>query len=349
MNVLVVGAGPTGLTTATELARRGIKPTLIDQRDGPSPLSRAVGITPASLERLAECGAANELIAKGVAMKHVHFYRGAKRLLELPMKSDRTYFPHLVALPQDQTEGILRDALMRYDAEPRYGCGLVRLEGKTAIFSDGSEAAFDTVIGADGVRSAVRQSAGIGYPGFDLEGQWSIADVDLADWRHKGDFTVIQAAPGIVAVVAPLGQDRFRVISNTADALATLPFPVTVRHKHREGQFQISIRQAERYQEGHVFLAGDAAHCHSPVGGRGMNIGIADGAELARLLAAGTPAQYSPKRHAEGAATIATTERARKMLCATDPLRRGFVYAALKLAGAIPPLARLQGRNAVEL
>lgn len=353
MNVLVVGAGPTGLTAAIELRRRGVIATIIDRREAASSYSRAVGITPRSLELLSPAGVSERLIAEGVAMDRMRIYRGQTLLFEMPIYSERTNFPNVLALPQDRTETIMSDALVSLGGLVHYGIALEDFSKHkdqwVAQLSDGSEASFDTIIGADGMRSRVREVAGIAYPGFDLDETWSIADVDAQHWRHPEHFTIVQANPGEVVIVAPLGETRYRVVSNTEDALETLPLSLDVTNIRRQGTFTISVRQAETYSKGGIHLAGDAAHCHSPVGGRGMNIGIADAAELARRLVDGEISDYSAVRHRLGAETIKETERGRKMLTANDWFRRAAFRSFLTFANRVEPIKRRMGRFAVEL
>ena len=143
-----------------------------------------------------------------------------------------------------------------------------------------------------------------------------------------------------MVVVAPLEPNRFRIVSNTADALAALPLELNVTNIRRAGAFKISIRQAARYGGGRVFLVGDAAHCHSPVGGRGMNLGIADGAELARRMVEGGLAGYGEARHKVGKATIAGSEAARKLMTSRNPVTRFLVLAVFRTASFMPALQR---------
>jgi len=114
-----------------------------------------------------------------------------------------------------------------------------------AKFSDGSEEHFDLINRADGVKSTVREEAGIAYPGVNLDKAWSIADVDAEEWRHAGKIRLVQAEPGKVLVVAPLAATRYRVVASTDNALETLTLPLNVTKIRREGTFNISIRQAE--------------------------------------------------------------------------------------------------------
>lgn len=264
MKILIVGPGPTGLTAAIELVRRGIVPTLVDRRDNASTLSRAVGITPRSLQLQSSSGVSDQLIAEGIAMGGLRVYRDGALALEMPLHSDRVFFPKVLGLAQDRTETIMAETLVSQGGSVRYGIALESLGDEddriVARFSDGTEEHFDLIVGADGVRSTVREEAGIAYPGVDLDKTWSIADVDVEDWRHAGKITLVQAEPGKVVVVAPLGATRYRVVASTGSALETLILPLNVTKIRREGTFNISIRQAETYSKGRVHIAGDAAH-----------------------------------------------------------------------------------------
>lgn len=352
MKILIVGAGPTGLTVAIELARRGVQPTVVDRRDSASTLSRAVGITPRSLELLSHSGAADALIAEGIAMDGLRVYHGKKLNLEMALRSERAFHPNLVCLAQDRTEAILAGVLAEHGASVRYGMQLDELtettDGVVARFNNGESATFDHVVGADGIRSTVREQAGIAYPGFDLEEKWSIADVDLAGWKHPGCLTVVQAGPGTVAVVVPIGKSRYRVVASRENALEAMPLPLDVTNVRREGAFTISIRIAETYSTGKIHLAGDAAHAHSPVGGRGMNLGIADAGELAHRFVDGRLDGYTAARHKEALQARAITERGRKMSTGPNLARRLAFRALVTAAGKLPSLRRRLGSFIVE-
>ena len=352
MKVLIVGAGPTGLTAGIELVRRGVVPKLIDRRENASTLSRAVGITPRSLRLLSHAGVSERLIDEGVAMDGLRIYRGDKLSLELPLHSERTFFPTVLGLPQDRTEAIMADVFTSLGGTVHYSIALDGIYEKddqvVARYSDGTEEAFDHVIGADGIGSTVRNAAGIAYPGVDLDQTWSIADVDVKDWRHPGKITLVQVGPGTVVVVAPMGGPRYRLVASHKDALKALSLPLYVASIHREGTFSISVRQAENYSKGQIHLAGDAAHCHTPVGGRGMNLGIADAAELAKRLVKGGIEDYSSIRHKEGLEAIAVTERGRRMTSGLTWSRRLAFQSLLTSANIIGPVKRRLGRFLVE-
>jgi len=149
-------------------------------------------------------------------------------------------------------------------------------------------------------------------------------------------------------VVAPMGGNRYRLVASHENALQALPLPLNVTTIHREGHFNISVRQAETYSKGRVHLAGDAAHCHSPVGGRGMNLGIADAAELAERMVEGDLSGYSSFRHSEGEEAIQITERGRKMTAGLNWWRRLAFRALLAAASIAGPVKRRLGRFLVE-
>ena len=352
MKVLIVGAGPTGLTVAIELARRGILPTVIDRRDSASTLSRAVGITPRSLELLSPSGASETLIDEGIAMDGLRVYQGQKLNLAMPLLSDKTFHPNLVCLPQDRTEAILAQTLEKFGGTVRYGVKLEEITqssyGVEVQFENGEQDEFNHVVGADGIRSTVRTKVGIAYPGFDLEQKWSIADVDLVGWQHPGCLTVVQAGPKLVAVVVPIGEGRYRVVASHDNALQAMPLKLNVANIRREGSFIISVRLAETYSTGQIHLAGDAAHCHSPVGGRGMNLGIADAIELANRLIAGDMHGYTESRHVEALEARAITERGRKMSTGQDLARRIAFRGLVTAASRIPAIRRKIGSFIVE-
>ena len=344
MKLLIVGAGPAGLTTAVELARRGIVGDVIDLRESGSGLSRAVGIMPASLDILRPSGVTDKLLAEGMKFRKVRIYRQSSLALALPLRISGAKGEFILGLAQDRTETHLRDVLSELGGRVRYGTELADLRQDankvTVEMRDGATAEYDYVIGADGARSRTRGLLNIDFQGHDLPGTWSIADVDAEGWPNADALTLCQLSGGDVAVVVPLEPERFRVVSNTGDALAALPLKLNVTNIRRAGQFKISIRQAAQYGVGRVFLVGDAAHCHSPVGGRGMNLGIADGAELARRMVEGGLEGYGEARHQVGKETIALSEAARKLMTSRNPLTRFLVLTVFRTASFTPALQR---------
>ncbi len=344
MGVLIVGAGPAGLTTAVELARRGIVSDVIELRESGSGWSRAVGIMPASLDILRPSGVTDKLLAEGIKFRQVRLYRHSSLVLDLPLKVSEADNEFILGLAQDRTETHLQDVLSELGGAVRFGTELVDLRQDankvTVEMRDGAKAEYDYVVGADGLRSTTRELLNIEFRGHDLPETWSIADVDADGWPNTNAFTICRLSGGRMVVVAPLESKRFRVVSNTEDALAALPLKMNVTNIRRAGRFKISIRQVAHYGLGRVFLVGDAAHCHSPVGGRGMNLGIADGAELARRMVEGELEGYGESRHKVGREVIAGSEAIRKVMTSRNPVTRFLVLAVLKTASFVPALQR---------
>lgn len=339
--VLIVGAGPTGLTAAVELARQGIVPTLIEKRSEPSGFSRAVGIQPSSMDIFARSGADSVIRDEAVMFQGVRFHRGAERVTEFPLNFDQR--SRLWGLAQDRTETHLAEILRGLGGEIRFRTpfkALTEHDGGVDATFGGHTERFDYVIGADGVQSSVRSAVGIAYDGFDLVDTWSIADIHAPTWQGGAWFMGYLLPKGNVAVVVPMEKTRFRVISSTPDALAALPVPIEVTELRRSGVFRISVRQAPRYQTRRVFLAGDAAHAHSPFGGRGMNLGISDAADLAGRIVAGDVEGYHAARHRVGAHVVKFSERGRRTLQSKSRVMRGLVVAALRAVGTVPALGR---------
>lgn len=346
--VLIVGAGPTGLTAAVELARQGMIPHVIEKRAGPSTLSRAVGLLQRSLDILTPSDVTADIRSEAIAIQGIAFHVGAARCASFPLNFDDASC--LLGLPQDRTEYFLAKAFQRYGGTVAYGQTLEGLvqnpKGVTATIN-GTTEHFDLVIGADGAHGVVRDIIGVSFDGFDLPSQWSIADVDSDDWRDPDLFQGFLLPKGHVCIVVPLEKTRFRVIASLPDALAALPVPMSVRNIRRSGAFMISVRQVDHYAVGNVYLAGDAAHYHSPVGGRGMNLGIADAADLAKRIVHGGLDGYHAARHAEGRRIIAFSERGRQIVQSTNPITRAALPHIMRAVSRITPLARAVMRNAV--
>ncbi len=345
MKILIIGAGPVGLATALELAHHGIKPELIEKRSGPSEFSRAVGIIPLTRYNLRHEGVGEAILKEAVSWQRFQFFRNEKVLMDLDMRGKVNPEEAVLGLPQDRTETLIREGLARLGVQTHYGTEAVKLETTekraTVTFADGRTDTYDWVVACDGKHSTMREQLGIDYPGYDLDEDWSIADIDMDE---NFDCSLIrfwlQGEHGVSATCLPIERYRARALSSTPDALAAIPVDLGVVNVRRTGTFRISVRQAETYLRGRVLLAGDSAHCHSPIGGRGMNLGIDDAVAAAQAILNDTTESYTGERHAVGAKILKTTEKLRKRISSDKATDKAFVSLAL---GAVQNIEALHG------
>lgn len=329
-DLLIVGAGPTGLTAAVELARRGITPRVIDKKDRFSSLSRAVGINALALNLFHKSGLSKKFIDRGVKVREARFFVRELSAFSLNLGLAPKPYDFLLALPQDQTEQILMDEFETLGGKVQFGVELVALDSKNdqnsvklRHFADGTEerAECEYVFGADGLRSRVRDSVGIEFNGIELSDKWSIVDFDSSTWPYKSTLCLFVYDRGRVCLVVPIGRNRYRGVTDRPNAVERMPSMLEIENVRREGNFTIWVKQAPVFQKANVFIGGDAAHCHSPVGGRGMNLGMADGMCFARHFAGKGLENYTAERHDPAAKTIAVTERARRFATSNFALK----------------------------
>ncbi len=267
--------------------------------------------------------------------------RSGKTLMSLDNRSAEFRDKVIIGLPQNRTEEILRDELAARNVRVEYGLTVNGVttddQMATVRFSDNTTATYDWVIAADGIKSIARDQLGIAYPGLDLPGEWSIADVDVGgDFDPELVVLDIQAPGNNFSMVLPIESRRARIVSSTPDALAALTQPLEIDNVRRTGTFRISIRQAETYRKGRVLLAGDAAHCHSPVGGKGMNLGMADAVSAARAIINDQVDEYSEERHRIGVVILRMTEAARVMAMSNNPFAKAVIWVAAKAIHSLP-------------
>lgn len=354
VKIIIIGAGPTGLTAALELARRGIACRIVDKKSEASTLSRAVGINPRSLALLKPCGVTQHLLEQGIKVKTANIHKADGRVIaSLNLSELDNEYNFLLSLPQDQTENIMRERLKNFGLVVEYGAELVNLEvinGKPQITLKhaGSEESgvFDVVIAADGAHSIIRQKLEIPFIGHDYQNLWSIADFNSVNFNTSGgEVNLYLHDNGKIGFIINIGLNRYRAISNTADALNCIPGNYSVDKLNNNGTFHIAVRQCATYQKSGVYLAGDAAHTHSPAGGRGMNLGIEDACELARLFAENNLAGYTRLRHPAGAKVIKMSERLVFMATRQGTISRHLRNFMLKIVTGIPFLQKRFFKN----
>ncbi|TDC46803.1 FAD-dependent oxidoreductase [Actinomadura sp. KC345] len=370
-NVLIVGAGPTGLLLAGDLASAGIGCTVLERRDEEtSNLTRAFAVHARTLEMLDARGVADELVGTGERVGAVQVLRTTS--LDLSRLPGR--FPYVLVTPQYETERVLRERALAAGAEIVHGAEVTGLRQDAAgvdvdVRMSGGEQTrrASYVAGTDGVRSTVRRSLGLPFPGHSAVRSVMLADVRLED--APADVLTVNAVGDAFAFLAPFGDGWYRVIAWNRRHQPADSEPVDMdelrdvtrralgtdhgMHDPRwTSRFHSDERQVPKYRVGRVFLAGDAAHVHTPAGGQGMNTGIQDAANLGWKLAAElrgwAPSwlldSYHEERHPIGRLVVRGSGAALRFVLA-EPLwlRRARTAAAWAATRTRPVARRLAG------
>jgi 2-polyprenyl-6-methoxyphenol hydroxylase-like FAD-dependent oxidoreductase len=371
VDVLVVGAGPTGLALAAQLAAHGVRPRLIDRAADRVHESRALAIQPRTLEVLAGLGITDHLVAAGNPAVQLRLHT-ARRTVSLPLFDlglHDTAYPYLLFLSQAETERILEEHLHTAGITVERRTELTTMEqiGEAVEcrlrHADGTEQAVTAryVVGCDGGHSTVRQLAGIGFEGGSYPQTFVLADTE-ADGIAPDAAHAFLSAQGMLLFFPLRHPTTWRMLAMRPrtkpappDASPTLGEVQSLADAYTGGavqlhdpvwmtNFRLHHRAATRYRTGGVFLAGDAAHIHSPAGAQGMNTGIQDAVNLGWKLAhtlhgATDPAlldSYQTERAPIGRLVLRFTDRAFTIATSTNPLIR---LARTRLAPAIVPLA----------
>lgn len=308
-SVLVVGSGPTGLALASDLCRQGISTRLIDSAAGPTTLSKAVVLMPRTLEAFELRGFVDRVLEMGEKIHSFSAYSRGHMIFHTEYAHIGSHYNYLINLPQCDTEAILQEELSRNGGETEWNTQLLALEdnGESVLAtirrSDGSEETVrcEYLVGADGAHSTVRHALNYPFAGSGYADTWLLADVAL-DWkfRHGRGYSFF-GEEGLLAVF-PMknGRHRLYIVQPLAEALGRQPTLEDIRAAVENiapglcrisdpgwmSEFRCHHRKVEHYRKGSVFLAGDAAHIHSPETGLGMNTGIQDAYNLAWKLTA---------------------------------------------------------------
>jgi 2-polyprenyl-6-methoxyphenol hydroxylase-like FAD-dependent oxidoreductase len=352
--VLIVGAGPSGLMAAAQLLRWGIRPRIIEANAGPTLQTRAIGVQARSMEIYRQMGLEKEVFARGIPAKYATIFTEHGRLGQLSMEhigAGLSPYPYMFILPQDQNEVVLGNDLKRHGLEVEWNTALKEISNTndgtnvTLATPSGLETAeYRYVIGADGPRSTVRQTLGIDFEGSTYEHKFFVADLKAEGELVDGSLNLFLSNKYFVLALFPLpGAKRFRLIGLLPDDLAQKENP-TFEELHPKllemvggrmqfndvswfSTYKVHHRVAARFQKGHCFLVGDAAHIHSPIGGQGMNTGLQDAYNLAWKLVLVLRGQanehlletYHDERRANASSLINTTDRAFSFLVSPNP------------------------------
>jgi 2-polyprenyl-6-methoxyphenol hydroxylase-like FAD-dependent oxidoreductase len=369
--VLIVGAGPTGLVLAAELLARGVGTRIIDQGDGAALQTRALGVHARTLEVFELMGLADRFLALGHEVHRFRMYTAGKPLVNLDLSLSGSRFGFMLDIPQNETERLLRDRVRELGGSVEQGRELIRfrdVDGRvTASVKDASGAVdaitADYLVGCDGAHSRVRHELGLEFQGRRYSGDWLLADVRL-DWdRPEDEVHAFFRRDGLPLICFPMRDHVWRVVlpyagdrGRQAPTLPEIqdlvdqraPQPVGVSDPTWLASFRCQLRSTHVYRQGRVFLAGDAVHVHSPAGGQGMNTGIMDAHNLAwklALVASGSSRDwllgtYGEERAPVAAEVLGLTDALVKLGTMTHPVKRALRDTFIPLASRIPAIQR---------
>ena len=364
-DVLVAGAGPTGLVLALWLTRLGVRVRIVDRLAEPGTTSRALAVHARTLELYRQLGIADRVVADGLPFAAANLWARGRLAghIELgDIGEGLTPFPYVIIYPQDEHERMLIDVLAASGARVERPIELLDIDVSGADARDDAErdsivarlrgadgreerCTARYIVGCDGAHSRVRETMRAGFPGGTYSRMFYVADVEAEGPAMNGELHAALDEADFVAVFPLAGQGRARLIGTVrADAItperplawsdvsgATLTrMRIAVRRVHWFSTYRVHHRVADTFRRDRVFLAGDAAHIHSPVGGQGMNTGIGDAVNLAWKLAAVVKGEaepqlldtYEPERIAFARRLVETTDRGFTLVTSDGALAR---------------------------
>lgn len=314
MQVLIVGAGPSGLMMAAQLLRYGIQPVIIDSKQGPTDQSKALAVQARSLEIYRQMGVIDKILPGGKQSEGVSYTLNHKKIIDLSFENigaSETAFPFVFLYQQSKNERLLLDVLTQNVCPVYWDTALIRLtqtsKAVEVVLSNGTndtetKLTADWVIGADGAHSMVRKQLQINFNGDTYANEYFLADVELQSDMLSKDKVALYLTKNNIAGFFPLPEaNRYRIMGNITskmnftrevtlnDLLPTLKntaktnFEVTRTHWFTT--YRLHHRMAETFRRERCFLVGDAGHIHSPLGGQGMNTGLQDAYNLSWKLA----------------------------------------------------------------
>jgi len=308
--VLIVGAGPVGLTMAGELARYGVSVRIVDKAAQRTDKSKALVLWSRTLELLDRAGGTQTFVEAGHQVEAANIVAGGKTIGHVSIATVQSAYPYALMLPQSETERLLEEHLNSLGVKVERSVEVTSFTtSETGVMAtlhhpDGRHQAVeaDWLIGCDGAHSTVRHTLGLPFEGDTLKSDWLLADIHLAGYPFPDTEMATYWHQDGVLVAFPISPGRFRVIADIGLSEGARPTDPTLEQvqaiMERRGvpglvasdpiwlsAFRINERKVSDYRSGRVFVAGDAAHVHSPAGGQGMNTGMQDAFNLAWKLA----------------------------------------------------------------
>lgn len=363
--VLVVGAGPVGLAVAASLAGQGRQVTVVDRQAAGANTSRASVVHPRTLELLERIGVSDRLTGLGLHVEQFNIADGDRTLVPVRFDKLPTAYPYVLMVPQSTTEQVLLERLEELGGtvhRPYVASGLRQAaDGAEVTLESGEVIKAQYVVAADGMHSKIRDLAGLGFSGDGtLPLNFTLADVKVDGVLPKDEVLLYFSKAGIL-VAAPLPDGTFRLVAEVEEAPEHPDVAYAQRLLNARGprgrtvrvteviwgsRFRIHERVADRYREGRVVLAGDAAHTHSPAGGQGMNLGLRDavvlGEALATAVATGDESKldaYTTTSREEAVRVVALAHRLTRVATVPSAIRPAR-NAALHLLSHLPTFRR---------
>jgi len=374
--ILIVGAGPSGLALAAELKRRGVDVAIVDQQPAGANTSRACVVHARTMEELEPLGVTRDLLAEGVKVPIFRIRDRNRSLLTIDFSDIPSRYRFTLMIPQNRIEEILLQHLEGLGGNVMRPCELTGYSASPSLVeaqiqADASNQLIKArwLIGCDGVHSTVRDQSGIAFSGGEYEASFVLADVGM-DWPLSREEVTLFYSPKGLVVVAPLPNERFRIVA-TVDEAPEVPsrefmqavldargptiHPGRIHDVAWSSRFHIHHRVAQTPRKGRVLLCGDAAHVHSPAGGQGMNTGIQDSISLAealtRTLQNGDETRldaWAAQRH-KVADVVTLTDRMTRVATMKSPTGQTLRNIAVAFAGHLPPVRAAVAKTLAEL
>ena len=378
-DVLIVGAGPTGLMLANQLVRRSVRVQIIDRHPGPSLQTRALGVQARTLEIYSHLGIVDGALELGKRATGANIWSLGKKAARIPLGAigrSISPYPYLLILGQDDNERLMGDALRERGVSVNWNTELVGLPSQgsdhvraTLKQQDGTtrEITAAWIAGCDGAHSAVREINGIAFQGAPYENVFFVADTQLTGDMVPEELNVYLWREGFHLFFPMRGTNHWRLVGIVPTEMREkegLTFDDVIPSVQREAgsrlafqkctwfsTYRIHHRRAERFRDGRCFLLGDAAHIHSPVGAQGMNTGLQDAYNLAWKLAlvvwgradAALLDSYEEERVPVAKRLLSTTDRAFSLIVSDNWLVGLFRTRILvKFAAFAMGFARIQ-------